>query len=97
MPTYEWAEAFARDLRRLTPAQRAAFEAAVAMFVEDLRVGQGFRKSLRVKKVQGCSDIFELTWAPDGRATWQYGDEQREGEPHILWRRVGTHKIFNRP
>lgn len=97
MPTYEWAEAFGRDLKRLTPEQRAAFAAAVALFVADLRAGKGFRKNLRVKKMQGHPDIFEMTWAPDGRATWQYGSEQRTGEPHIVWRRVGTHQIFSRP
>jgi hypothetical protein len=97
VPTYEWAELFAHDLKRLTAVQRAAFEAAVGAFVADLRVGRGFRKGLRVKRVQGHPHVFELTWAPDGRATWQYGDEQRDGEAHIVWRRVGTHKIFDRP
>ncbi|MER6108587.1 hypothetical protein ACWG5P_11115 [Streptomyces prasinus] len=38
---------------------------------------------------------MEMTWAPDGRATWQYGDELREGEPHVIWRRVGGHEIFD--
>lgn len=97
MPTYEWDESFAHDLKRLAAVQGAAFEAAVAAFVDDLRAGRGFRKSLRVKKVQGHRDIYELTWAPDGRATWEYGDAHRDGEPHILWRRVSTHKIFDRP
>ncbi|WP_281288337.1 hypothetical protein [Haloactinospora alba] len=36
-----------------------------------------------------------MTWAPDGRATWQYGDEQRPGIVHVIWRRVGTHAIFD--
>ncbi|MFE2057543.1 hypothetical protein [Streptomyces sp. NPDC059446] len=35
-----------------------------------------------------------MTWAHDGRATWQYGDEVRAGETHIRWRRVGGHEIF---
>lgn len=38
--------------------------------------------------------VNEMTWAPDSRATWQYGKEIRPGEPHIIWRRVGTHAIF---
>jgi anaerobic glycerol-3-phosphate dehydrogenase len=42
-------------------------------------------------------DIWELTWAADGRATWQYGPEQRPGEPHVIWRRIGGHEIFKRP
>lgn len=97
MPIYEWVEAFGRDLKQLTPAQHEAFAAAVALFVADLEKGKGFRKSLRVKKMQGHPDIYELTWAPDGRATWQFGHPIHGGEPHVIWRRVGTHKIFDRP
>jgi hypothetical protein len=38
-----------------------------------------------------------MTWAPDGRATFHYGDPIREGEPHLVWRRVGTHAILANP
>lgn len=41
--------------------------------------------------------VYELTWAPDGRATFEYGPEQRPGEPHIIWRRTGTHEILKAP
>lgn len=41
--------------------------------------------------------MFEMTWAPDGRATFEYGEEQTEGEPHVIWRRVGTHDVFESP
>ncbi|MGQ0773239.1 MAG: hypothetical protein ACT4NY_02280 [Pseudonocardiales bacterium] len=47
--------------------------------------------------MQGVADVWELTWAPDGRATWQYGPEQLAGEPHIIWRRINTHDIFRNP
>jgi hypothetical protein len=97
VPTYEVLPGFLRDLKGLTREQRAAFIEAVAAFVEDLQRGQGFRKGLRVKKMHGHEDVWEMTWAPDGRATWQYGPEQRPGEAHAVWRRVGTHGIFNRP
>lgn len=30
------------------------------------------------------------------RATFEYGDEIL-GEPHIVWRRIGTHDVFRRP
>ena len=33
----------------------------------------------------------------DRRATFQYGDEVHTGQPHVIWRRVGTHAIFRRP
>lgn len=35
--------------------------------------------------------------APDGRATFHYGDEVKAGEPHIVWRRIGDHSILNEP
>jgi hypothetical protein len=82
---------------RLTPELRKRFLGAVADMVEDVRSGRPFRPGLRVKRVQGTHDVWEMTWAPDGRATWQYGPEQRPGEPHIIWRRIGTHDIFRVP
>jgi hypothetical protein len=35
--------------------------------------------------------------ADDGRLTFQFGDEVIKGEPHVIWRRVGTHDIFDEP
>jgi hypothetical protein len=52
---------------------------------------------LKVKGVQGTRGVFELSWAQDGRATWEYGEERLEGEAHIVWRRIGTHDIFKNP
>lgn len=97
MPTFAWLARFGADFDRLSPAQQAAFLAAVAQFVEDLRKRGQFRKGLRVKGVQGASGVFEMTWADDGRATFQYGDAVLEGDPHVIWRRVGTHDIFRQP
>ena len=37
-----------------------------------------------------------MTWADDGRATFEYG-EAVEGESHVTWRRVGTHSVFKQP
>ena len=97
MPTYAWLARFRADFERLTLAQQAAFLIAVQQFVEDLRAGAGFRNGLRVKGIQGASGIFEMTWAPDGRATFEYGVEVTPGQPHVVWRRVGTHAVFKRP
>jgi hypothetical protein len=47
--------------------------------------------------VQGYPGVWELTRAPNGRATFEYGDELRSGDPHIVWRRIGTHSIFRKP
>ena len=81
----------------MSASQQAAFLAAVAQFVDDLSRGRELRQGLRVKGVKGATGIFEMTWACDGRATFEYGESVVEGEPHIVWRRVGTHAIFNEP
>ncbi len=77
--------------------QQEAFLQAVEQFVDDLRSGIGFRKGLRIKSVKGAAGVYELTWADDGRATFQYGPEVTNGEPHVVWRGVGTHDIFKNP
>jgi hypothetical protein len=97
VPTYAWLARFRADFKRLTPAQQAAFLIAVRYFVDDLGAGGGFRKGLRVKGIQGATGVFEMTWADDGRATFEYGVEMTRGEPHIVWRRIGTHAIFRQP
>jgi hypothetical protein len=82
----------------LTPAQRARFRTARDAFVADLQAGARFRPGLRVKRVQSRGQpIWEMTWMPDGRATFHYGDELRRGQPHIVWRRIGSHDIFRDP
>jgi hypothetical protein len=97
-PTYQPLSTFLRDYDKLTPGQRKRFLDAVADMVADIRARRSFRSGLRVKRVQGGTvDLWELTWAPDGRATWQYGPEAIPGQPHIIWRRIGTHEIFRAP
>jgi hypothetical protein len=97
LPTYAWLARFAADFDSLSPEQQALFLAAIAHFVDDLSAGKAFRRSLRVKGVQGASGVFEMTWAGDGRATFEYGPPVLEGEPHVVWRRIGTHTIFTEP
>ena len=97
MPTYAWLAKFRADFERLSPAQQAAFLVAVQQFVEDLQRTRTFRKGLRVKRIQGATGMFEMTWAADGRATFEYGDELAHGQPHVVWRRVGTHAFFKQP
>jgi hypothetical protein len=96
MPTRDVLASFWRDWGELTPEQQREFRRALQKLSADLRPGR-FRAGLPVKDVQGAEGIFELTWASDGRATFQYGDELKRGEAHIIWRRVGTHDIFNAP
>ncbi|MEV7730018.1 hypothetical protein AB0P15_35695 [Streptomyces sp. NPDC087917] len=96
MPTYEFLPRFTADLDHLTPKQRILFRRIVTRaFVPDLHAGR-FRAGLRIKGVRRAPGVYELTWAPDGRATWSYGRELRHGR-HIVWRRIGTHSILIEP
>lgn len=97
MPTYEWLTSFARDLAKLTPWQRQAFMQAVAALVLDLKSGADFRRGLRVKKMQGFDNVWEMTWTPDGRATFHFAESVVDRQPHIVWRRIGTHDVFRQP
>jgi hypothetical protein len=94
VPTFERLPRFDKDWAGLPDDQKQRFRRAVAAFVDDLSAGRQFRNGLRVKRVQATADVWEMTFAPDGRATWHYGDEV---EPHVVWRRIGTHSVFDRP
>jgi hypothetical protein len=94
LPTYAWLARFKADFDRLSVDQQAAFLAAVTDFVAHLSSGGRFRKGLRVKGIRGAAGIFEMTWASDGRATFEYGEPVVGGETHVVWRRIGTHDIL---
>jgi hypothetical protein len=96
VPTHEQLEGWYRDYKTLSADERAQFRVAVVKFLEDLSIGK-FRLGLRVKGVQSTPGIFEMTWAMDGRATFHYGPEKFPGSPHIVWRRIGSHAILDRP
>ena len=101
MPTFSQTDRFRRDFANLTGEQKAVFRAAAARFV-DVLPSEGFRPGIRIKRVQGAEGVFEMTWADDGRATFEYGPAEdgsavREADTHIVWRRIGTHDTFARP
>lgn len=98
MATYEMSPRFKRDYRDLSATQRTRARSAARDFAADLNQKIAPRPGLRVKRVRAAPPgIFELTWAPDGRATFEFGREIRAGETHIVWRRVGTHAVFKHP
>ncbi len=97
MSTFERLPRFDKDWAGMSPVEQQRFRRAVALFIADLSAGRPFRQGLRVKRVQSTSDVWEMTFASDGRATWEYGREIRVGEPHVVGRRVGSHAIFKRP
>jgi hypothetical protein len=97
VPTFERLPRFDADWNKLSKAQQEQFKIAVEKFVDDFRRGEGFRAGLRVKPVRRTPGIWEMTWANDGRATWQYGAVLKTGEAHVIWRRIGSHGVFGRP
>jgi len=98
VPTFERPARFLREFRRLPRELQRAFLAALPGFVEALRrKPPAFPATLRVKRVQGQDGVWELSFAPDGRATFGYGEERVAGQPHVIWRRIGDHSIFRQP
>jgi hypothetical protein len=97
MPTFKIRPRCQQDFEALSADEKKRFLQAVEKFVEDLEHGRGFRPGLRVKGIQGTRGIFEMTWADDGRATFEYGAPVRMGQVHVVWRRIGSHTIFSSP
>ena len=103
MPTFFKSSTFKADYKRLSATEKTLVLTALAGFVEDLteiEAGRqtSFRPGLRVKPMKGAPGIWELTWEiNNGRSTFQYGSEQREGKRHVEWRRIGGHDIFANP
>jgi len=68
----------------------AAYEADPAGFV--------WPKSLRFERLQEAGGICAVSWSfagPDGRATFQFSVV--DGEPVVVWRRIGHHNIYKQP
>lgn len=95
MPTFEYPPRFGRDYRRLSRREKDLFKQAVGLFVSGLREGK-LDPRLRVKRVKRTADVWEMSWAEDGRTTFERGPEVKPGEPHIIWRRVGRHSVLDR-
>jgi hypothetical protein len=96
-PTYEAPAGFAREFARLPREQRRAFRKAVAKLIEAFKEDREPPRSLRIKRVQGTDDVWEMSYSGDGRATFRYGSERKPGETHVVWLRVGGHEILSRP
>lgn len=89
---------FRRDYRSLSPSDRDRAREKAKELAEDLNEHRAPRPGLRIKRVQDAPPgVLEMTWAPDGRASFEFGREVRAGHPHIVWRRIGTHAIFGSP
>jgi hypothetical protein len=96
MVTFETLPRFEASWATLTLEQRTAFRRVVLeAFEPDLVVpDRPFRPALRVRQLVGYPGVFEMTWSDDGRATFSYGVERVPGQPHVIWRQIGS---FARP
>ena len=104
-------DSFRADYKKLPQAHKDLFKEAVRDFSaacdRHLIAATPFPASLRVKDVQGAPGVLKMTWSfagPDGRATWawtqvavHYDDGTTTHEPAVLWRRIGSHRIFANP
>jgi len=98
VPTFERLARFDREFRRLPRELQRAFLAMLPVFIAALReIPPAFPAALRIHRVQGSAGIWEITFAADGRATFEYGEEILAGEPHIIWRRIGHHDVLAEP
>lgn len=98
MPTFDRLALFKREYRKLTPEQQARFKVAVAKLVAALsRTPAGLPGEPLVNPLAGHHHVYELRFAPDGRATFTFGEPVREGQAHIIWRRIGGHDVLARP
>ena len=97
MPTYDTLDRFWDDYQRLGLRQKRQFVDAKNRLVEAITGRRPPPPSLRVKRVQGYPGVWEMSWASDGRATFEYGEELIPGQAHIIWRSIGSHDIFRNP
>ena len=105
MPTFEVDSRFWRDYDDLTLERQRQFLEAKDEFVQALleaeangcRMPPSFPNGLRVKPCPPHRGVRELTWAADGRCTWMYGNPRKMGQYHIIWRRIGSHDIYDAP
>jgi hypothetical protein len=105
VPTHDEEPRWWNDFHKLMPSQRALFKAAVREFIAVLETWEAagrpgilqFPRHLGVKHMTNRPNVMEFAWDSDGRCTWHYGLPVEPDKVHVVWRRIGTHQIFNDP
>ena len=98
MPTYDATEAFRRAFAKLDARTAAAFLAAVALFVEELKergFAPPFLPRLRVHKLSGL-DLWSLSFGDGMRAVFRVAEPVVEREVHVVWEFIGDHDAYKR-
>ena len=101
---YRSLESFRNDFRRLPAERQQMFSRVLREFFLPA-VGAGSFSGapprptrLRIHRLSS-TEIYSLTWnfaSPDGRATFHL-DKTDDGEPVLVWRRIGDHAIYKNP
>ena len=79
----ERTDKFKREYKKLPDNIKESFKKQFSRFVEHPYAK--FHPSLRIKRIQGTINIFEMTITMSIRVTWQYIDNG------ILLRNIGKH------
>lgn len=101
---YQTTPRFQKDWKALPLEHRRIFTSLVGAFsraCDEYLAAPGsytWPQSLRVRPMTSLPGLWEMTWSfsgPDGRATFEF--ITLDGEPHVRWRRIGTHAIYTSP
>ena len=76
---------FVKNVRRLSAAERTQLKKKLELLMQD-----PLYPSLRTKRIQGTTDLFEFSVNMDVRVIWQY-----DGDAIILLLDIGHHDILN--
>ena len=89
---------FKREYRKQTPEEKARSKVAVDKLVSALKQDPpALPGDPLVHPLSGHHGVYELRFAPDGRATFTFGSPVRGSEPLIIWCRIGGHELLERP
>ena len=77
---------FKRDYEKLPPSIQRRIDKQLSLLMSDPR-----HPSLRTKKLQGTTDVWEISISREYRMTFTIVEE------YLFLRRVGTHDILKRP
>jgi hypothetical protein len=94
VPTYEETKRFNNEYNRLRTDKRALFNQACKEWVTALKTHQPPPARLGIRRFLSIEGMYEFHFAPDGRTLFRYGPEQKPGEVHIIWERIGGHDIY---
>ena len=78
------------------PKMNSGISEAIEKFVDDLESSRWLSKNLSQRRARSRQRIRD-TWARSRRATFQYGKSIVGAAPHVVWRRCGTHDVFDTP